>query len=302
MTLDAAAVSDQAVVHLSLIAVVGRRFILDARQDRTGALEYLVANVLVEHIHVGAEVIRGILDLDRIFVEQIACYRAVDQCTGQELALEVDAVMGHAVGQHMDEVLAVHDVDAERNVLALAFVRVADADIDRFLLAIELNIGGERRILLLLGADHGQIRTRFLVALDNLVERNVGDDVAVRDDNVVRLVLLEEVDRAGQRVDLAAVLAGHERRRLLGIGIRRKDGDARVLAGQVPVLRVADMVDEGLILVLHQDADAVDAGVHHVGQHEVYDAVASAPLDCGDRAVLGQLAQIVIVIKCNNNA
>ena len=44
------------------------------------------------------------------------------------------------------------------------------------------------------------------------------------------------------------------------------------------------------------------AGVHHVGQHEVHDAVAAATLDCGDRAVLGQLAQIVIVIKCNNNA
>ena len=210
--------------------------------------------------------------------------------------------MGNAVTQHMDEVLAAHDVNAERYVLALAVVGVADADVNGFLPAVQLHVGGERRILLLLGADHGEVGARLLVTLDNLVERNVRNDVAVRDDNVIRLVLLEEVNRTGQRIDLAAVLAGHERRSLLRVGIRRQDGDARVLAGQVPVLRVADMVDEGLVLVLHQDTDAVDAGVYHVGQHEVHDAVASAPLNRSHRAVLGQLAQIVIVIKCNNNA
>ena len=202
----------------------------------------------------------------------------------------------------MDQVLAAHDVDAQRDVLALALVGVAHADVDRFLLAVELHIGGEGGVLLLFGADHGQVRARLDVAVDDVVERDVGDDVAVRDDNVFRLVLLQEVDRARERVDLAAVLARDERGSLLGVGIRRQQGHARVLAGQIPVLCVADVVDEGLVLVLHQHAHAVDAAVYHVGEHKVDDAVAAAPLDSADRAVLGDLAEIVVVIECNDNA
>ena len=106
LALDAAAVGDEAVLYVGFIAVVGRSLVLDAGQDRTGALEYLVADILVEHVHVGAVVVEGVLDLDGVLVEQVAGYRAVHQCTGEELALEVDAVMGYAVGQHVDKVLA----------------------------------------------------------------------------------------------------------------------------------------------------------------------------------------------------
>ena len=113
--------------------------------------------------------------------------------------------MGNAVGQHVDQVLAAHDVNAECNVLALALVRIAHADIDRLLFAVELHIGGERRILGLLGADHGQVRAGFNMPVEHVVQRDVGDDIAVRDDNVFRLIFLQEVDRAGQCVDLAAV-------------------------------------------------------------------------------------------------
>ena len=302
MALDMAAVRDQAVLNDRLVAVVGGRLVLDAGQDRAVAEEYLVAHILVQQVHVGAEIIEGILDLDRIFIEQVARNRAVDQRAGQELALEVDAVVGDAVAQHMDQVLAAHDVNAQRNMLALALVRVADADVDRFLLAVEFNISGERRVLGLFGADHGQVRARLDMAVDHVVERDVCDDVAVRDHNVFGLVLLQEVDRARERVDLAAVFAGDERGSLFGVGIRRQQGDARVLTGKVPVLRVADVVDQRLVFVLHQHAHAVDTGVYHVGEHEVNDAVTAAPLDCADRAVLGDLAKIVVIIECNDDA
>lgn len=72
----AAAVGDEAVLYVGFIAVVGRSLVLDAGQDRTGALEYLVADILVEHVHVGAVVVEGVLDLDGVLVEQVAGYRA----------------------------------------------------------------------------------------------------------------------------------------------------------------------------------------------------------------------------------
>ena len=107
----------------------------------------------------------------------------------------------------------------KRQVLALALVGIAHADIDRFLFAVQLNIGRIRGILLLLGADHGQVRAGFDMPVEHVVQRDVGDNIAVRDHNVIRLVFLQEIDRAGQRVDLAAVLAGDERRGLARIRI-----------------------------------------------------------------------------------
>lgn len=76
LALDAAAVGDEAVLYVGFIAVIGRSLVLDAGQDRTGALEYLVADILVEHVHVGAVVVEGVLDLDGVLVEQVAGYRA----------------------------------------------------------------------------------------------------------------------------------------------------------------------------------------------------------------------------------
>ena len=102
------------------------------------------------------------------------------------------------------------------------------------------------------------------MAVDHIVQRNVGDDIAVRDDDIVRTVLLQKIDRAGQRVNLAAVFARHKGRSLFRIGIRRQQRNAGILTGQVPILGVADMVDQGLVLILHQNAHTVDTGVYHV--------------------------------------
>ena len=128
------------------------------------------------------------------------------------------------------------------------------------------------------------------MAVDHVVERYIGNNVAVRYDYIVCTVLLQEVNRTGQCVDLAAVLAGYQRRRLLGVGIRRQHGYAAVLAGKIPVL------------VLHQYAHAVNAAVYHIGKHKVDNAIPAAPLYRTDRAVLGDLAEIVVGIKCNDHA
>ena len=187
-------------------------------------------------------------------------------------------------------------------MLALAFVAVSNADVNGFLLAVQLHIGGERGILLLLGAYHGQVCAGLDVAVDHVIERYIGNNVAVRYDYIVCTVLLQEVNRTGQCVNLAAVLAGYQRRCLLGVGVRRQQGYAAVLAGKIPVLGIADVVDQGLVLVLHQYAHAVNAAVYHIGKHKVDNAIPAAPLYRTDRAVLGDLAEIVVGIKCNDHA
>ena len=53
-------------------------------------------------------------------------------------------------------------------MLALALVAVSNADVNGFLLAVQLHIGGERGILLLLGAYHGQVCAGLDVAVDHV--------------------------------------------------------------------------------------------------------------------------------------
>ena len=105
----------------------------------------------------------------------------------------------------------------------------------------------------------------------------------------------------GGEVDVCAYAAEQERDMLLrnvthigGDGVERLDGagvvaavifrqaerrqhtQPAVAAAHVPVLAAADMVEQGLVVALHDDADVAYTGVHHGGEGKVDKTVASA--------------------------
>ena len=50
---------------------------------------------------------------------------------------------------------------------------------------------------------------------------------------------------------------------------RRQQVQTRALSRKVPCLAGAEVVHQGLVVILRDDADLVEAGVHHVGEGEV---------------------------------
>ena len=90
-----------------------------------------------------------------------------------------------------------------------------------------------------------------------------------------------------ERVDVAAVYA----RIVLG-GERREHEQTVALAVQIPLLAGAEMVHQGMIVLLRDETDVPDAGVDEIRKHEVDDAVPSAERNGGDGAAQNEIAHI----------
>ena len=123
--------------------------------------------------------------------------------------------------------------------------------------------------------------------LDDGVEVHVKDDVGAHHHNIGLVRALE------QRL-VGDDVAQQEAHAALGGAIRvaGHHEQAALLAVQAPVLARAHVVDQRTVVTRHDDADGLNAGIHHVGQRKVDQAVAAQKRDGRDGAVLKQHAAV----------
>ena len=104
------------------------------------------------------------------------------------------------------------------------------------------------------------------------------------------------VQRVAQVVQLAPVVGPH----VLG-GEGRQELKAAVLPVQVVLLGVVQVIHQGVVVLGGQHAHVGDAGVDHIGQHEIHQAVTPAEGDGGHIAVVSKGAELTGVHLRENN-
>ena len=73
---------------------------------------------------------------------------------------------------------------------------------------------------------------------------------------------------------------------VLGQAERGQDAQTAGFAVEIPGLAAADMVEQGLVIALHDNADVADAGIDHGGEGQVDQAVPAAEGQ-GSRGAMG---------------
>ena len=156
------------------------------------------------------------------------------------------------------------------------------------------------RSLGLLGGQHGDVAAAGDVILQGGAIVDVAHHVGVGQQDIGGGGDgLQIVQGVAQLVQFAPAAAG--------IGVLGGEGgqqlEAAVLAVQVPLLAVAQVVHQGVVVLLDQHAHVEDAGVDHIGQREVHQAVTSAEGDGGHVPVLSEGVQRVgVQIRKDNTS
>ena len=152
-------------------------------------------------------------------------------------------------------------------------------------------------ILRLQGAEHGDIRAAGDVVFQGGPVVDVAHHIGVGQQDVGRGGDgLQVVQRVAQVIHFAPVVGAG----VLG-GEGGQDLKPAVFAVQVILLGIVQMLHQGLIVLGGQHAHVGNAGVDHVGQHEIHHAVASAEGDRGHIAVVSKGAELVGVQLGENN-
>ena len=141
----------------------------------------------------------------------------------------------------------------------------------------------------ILAVEQGDVRAGGDVIVNGLGEVRVVDRVAVGHNDVLLGGQAQEVAVGVDGVDQAGIHA-----HVLTGQVRRQDVEAN-LAMQVPLAAGADVVHQGLIVLLGDHADVLDAGVHHGRELEVDHAIAAGDRERGHGALAGQFTEVNIV-------
>lgn len=144
-------------------------------------------------------------------------------------------------------------------------------------------------------ADNGDVRLVGDVALQHLLIIDVADRVAVAQEHVILLGVGQKAADGGKR--LHPVVEGGA-----AVAEGRQNEEAVPAAGEVPRLARAQMIHQGLVVALGDHAHLVDARIDHVGEGEVDQAVAPAEGNRSHGAVVGQLADALLMHVGKNDA
>ena len=265
--LDQAASGDQGVAHRAARTVFCGRRVVCLGHDGAIGVEQAVVQVGAQHLH-GALVVRLLIeDAECQALEFIRAH--VDAAElGLDCLEEVQVVDVLVVVDDLEQHVAVDDAAVEELVVAEGAAGMQSMHASCF---TDLQ-GGHVLIVLALGAavHHRGVCSGALVGIDDLGEVDVEDDVASAHDDVGLVGTLEE-RLVGDDV------AQQEAHAALGSAecVAGKQEQAALLAVEHPVASRLHVVDERAVVARHHDADGLDAGVHHVGEREVDQAVAA---------------------------
>ena len=134
------------------------------------------------------------------------------------------------------------------------------------------------------------------MGLDELVQIEVISDVGIAHHHVFLFLVRQKIHDAGQGLHAAAVHLD------VGLGVGGHQIQAAPLAGEVPLTAGAQMVHQGMVVLLDDDGDIADARVGETGQHEVDHAVAPAEGDGRHRALGHHLGDQAVICIGENDA
>ena len=263
--------------------IARRRHVVGLSQDRALGVEELVGHGLVEQVHAAA--------IERLLAKHandLALVLVAAHVDVAKVALEcleqVQIVGGLVVIDDLEQRLAVDDAAVHRGVVA---VHDAGAHTRQAAVLVNLELGLVIDVARGLTVHHGHLGAGVLVRVDDGVEVHVKDDVGAHHHNIGLVRALEQrlVGNDVAQQEAHATLGG-------AIRVAGHHEQAALLAVQAPVLARAHVVDQRAVVARHDDADGLNAGIHHVGQREVDQAVAAQKRNGRDGAVLEQDAAV----------
>ena len=121
-----------------------------------------------------------------------------------------------------------------------------------------------------LAVNHGDSGTTGCMGINDLVEIDVEHHVASAHNDIGLVGTLEE-HLVGN--DVAKQEAHATARRTIRVAGNQEQ--ATLLAVEHPVFTGADVVDKRTVVSRHHDANGLDAGVHHIGERKIDEAITS---------------------------
>ena len=242
-----------------------------------------MALLAVEHIHAGLIVAVDAGDVRDVVVEHVDVYLpALGQQAAEAVAVELVVERGVAAVDNPEQDLLAHYIHLERGD-ALAGAGAAQED---FL--GEAVLADDEAVMLALGsvcaADGGDLRAGLDVLVHDVAEVYARGEAAAHEGDVVLLDVLNVPADVLEGVDYALILAG--------AGEGRQELEAAALAGHIPLLAGAHVVEQGGVVALHDDADVAHARVLQVAQRKVNEPVPAREGQGRARADHDQLAQV----------
>ena len=286
---DDAAGSDEAVAHRSVRVVFGGRKVVHLGVHVRILAEEVVADVAVQEIHVGAEVVFHGCDVAPVAFHHIGADALAGLVAHQDAAHEVEVVVRDAALQKFNQEAATDDVNAGGNQPILRLQRLL-LELDDAVFAVELD-RAEAGVVTAFGKvrhNHRNVRLRVDVAVDNKVVIKLINAVARSDNHVGLMAVAQEVKVLIHGISRAAVPEAV----LLGDG-RCEEVQTALLAAEVPPLRRIQVLVQGARAVLRQNRNLLDVRVRHVRKGKVDASVAAGNGHCRDGTATGQFLHAV---------
>ena len=273
LALDHAAVRHQAVGHLCVGQVPGGHLVLDLGVDGVLRIEQVVAHLPLEAVHVVGE-IGG----DGAQTAHIAVVAPAENLEGIHLAQqhvpdEIRIPVAHAL---LDEILQqgfFHHEHVAGGVAAGGPIRVhlqvrhpaVRIQVHAQLIELVVAVAGGHVVI-----HNGNIRAGADVLLDHGVEGGVKHRMAPRQDHIPLGAAADIPQHRAQGVQGALVdarvIMGHE---------GGQDKEPVMLAVELPFLAGAQVVHQGVVILLGDDAHVGQARIHQAGEDEVDAAIAA---------------------------
>ena len=252
-------------------------------QQRHGVLEVLLHTVIVQG---------HALELIGVDADLAGIPAAQDQ-----IPVHVEEVMGNTLPDHGDQPLLGGDEDIHRGQI-LGACGVVDHNIVDFLIFVQSH--GQVQNLLIVGNAGLDYHGDILAALDVLGQHpfqvDIGDHGRVYQEYIlVFLAVFQEGHGVVQRFQLAPVAVG------LGGGVGGDVLQTALAQLQAPLLAVADVVHQGLVVEPGDHGHVVYTGPAQVGQAEVHLAVTAAKGNGGNGPLGGQLSDVGVIGEDNTH-
>ena len=155
-------------------------------------------------------------------------------------------------------------------------------------------VGIKRRVV---GADGGHLRAAGKVQRTNGGKVDVGGEVARREDDVFMRYALDIGAHPAQCLHAAAEAS---------LGFRQPEGRQKPQSAgmpvEIPFPPAGEMVEQALIIPVHNDTEVTHTGVGHGGEHKVDEPIAPAKGDGGGVAVGHQCAKLRVGAQRIENA
>ena len=180
---------------------------------------------------------------------------AAIQIAQHGITMEVQTVRLLAQFHHLQKEMFGNDIGLQRSHSGSADSMVKNQFLGKSIgTGHEMRAGGRRCYT---GADGGDIRPGAQVLLDSSFQIDIGSQVAVHQNH---MALGNVMDVSGNRIqclDGAQIVSGV----ILGKTEGREHAQSAVAAAHIPVFAASQMIQQGLVVLLHDHTDIIDTGI-----------------------------------------